>query len=151
MLQSTVLTTSLDLTNWYLFGQDYKPTQDINHLSVCFNTTYQTRYFGMCSRNKCKMIQGSHFGSYLCNYICVTYSLYYFKSRIPEVSLFLTGTGINVGQQFQVGPEPVEVGWVTSPLQCNCQLLDTLSKRCWGLQLWQRKRKRESMFGQVNG
>lgn len=41
---------------------------------------------------------------------------------------FLTRTGVNVGQKLQVGPQPVEVGWISSPLQRNCQLLNTLSK-----------------------
>lgn len=41
---------------------------------------------------------------------------------------FLTRTGVNVGQKLQVGPQPVEVGWISSPLQSNRQLLNTLSK-----------------------
>lgn len=49
--------------------------------------------------------------------------------------LLLTRTRINVGQEFQVGPQPVEVGWVTGPLQRNRQLLNALSKRRRGLQL----------------
>lgn len=61
--------------------------------------------------------------------------------------LLLTRAGINVGQQFQMWPQPVEVGWVSSPLQSNRQLLDTLSKRSRGLQLQgNRKNKEEKKY-----
>lgn len=59
-------------------------------------------------------------------------------------SFFFTRTGINVGQELQMWPQSVEVGWVTSSLQCNCQFLDTLRKGCWGLQL---HKSLKSIFG----
>lgn len=79
-------------------------------------------------------------------YLVPFYLIYYFDleelSGTFEVNntnqpkrLLLTRTGINIGQQFQMWPQPVEVSWVSGPLQSNRQLLDTLSKRSRGLQL----------------
>ncbi|TNN40348.1 hypothetical protein EYF80_049485 [Liparis tanakae] len=57
------------------------------------------------------------------------------ETRVLEARRRLTGAGVDVGQQLQVGPQPVEVGGVSGPLQCDRQLLDTLGKRRRRLQL----------------
>ena len=49
----------------------------------------------------------------------------------------LTWVVVDVGQQLQRGPQAVEVGGVSGPLQDDGQFLDTLGKRLGRLQLHQ--------------
>lgn len=63
-----------------------------------------------------------------------------------EGGSLLTRAGINVSEQLKVGTQPVEISWISSPLESNGEFLNTLGKRCWGLQLLKKQQKTNPSF-----